>query len=181
MRFFHRKHECYIVAAGSFAGKFASLEVIRDQMRILSSKRRRRSSDHEMSLHSDNVDSVDTPLETQIQTVHQQTVLVEVHNQDLDETEHSQPDVAVHPGIEHEMDTSKMVRGISFEGTLNDGVTHHSSTALDRLASDNLNSLSNIDNERAHVVSCDGENISYYCIVPEYILTLKCDIFFTDT
>ena len=30
VRFFHRTHECYIVAEGSFAGRFTSIEVIKD-------------------------------------------------------------------------------------------------------------------------------------------------------
>ena len=30
MRFFHRTHECYVVAEGSFAGRFASIEAISD-------------------------------------------------------------------------------------------------------------------------------------------------------
>ena len=33
VRFFHRKHECYIVAEGSFAGKAATLEATEDLVR----------------------------------------------------------------------------------------------------------------------------------------------------
>ena len=66
VRFFHRKHECYIVAEGSFAGKSATLEATEDLVkRRLYVKKREPSTSAEFGSRNQMSDLDPSALEEQ--------------------------------------------------------------------------------------------------------------------
>ena len=88
VRFFHRTHECYIVAEGSFAGSFSSVEAIKD---LVESRSHKVDPEPESSLFmradtesefSIDTAYLDTPLDEQCPSIldsHIQQVEVEIH------------------------------------------------------------------------------------------------------
>jgi hypothetical protein len=85
VRFFHRTHECYIVSEGSFAGRFASIEAIKDLAVKNRGEREELSSSISQTEFSNGAAYQDVPLDEQPVSQHNmlgsytQQVEVEVH------------------------------------------------------------------------------------------------------
>ena len=84
VRFFHRTHECYILAEGSFAGRFASREAIKDLAAKSHGERKELSLSIRQTEFSGAAAYQDVPLDEQPVSQHMlgshtQKVEVEVH------------------------------------------------------------------------------------------------------
>ena len=158
VRFFHRTHECYIVAEGSFAGRFASIEAIESVMVKNYNERGRTSSS---SIREDtkisDVSYQKRPFDEQpvsqhkMLGIHTQKVEVEVHESS------DQQDSEVESALLSSIRSLKLNRAESVfspESSYTVAVTDQAAT-LQKL------SLGFTDGEHEHVVTDDG--ILNYC------------------
>ena len=149
VRFFHRTHECYIVAEGSFAGRFASEEVIRDLMESHIQELEPESTPQGTgTVLGSNVSYLDTPYEEQ--SLHtlggcDQKVHVEVHDEDRETFKH--------PPLSSIRGASMNRAGTYFSVESSLGVADRA-TLLQKLSSFNLELESDEDHK---VVTDDGK------------------------
>ena len=158
VRFFHRKHECYIVAEGSFAGRFATLKTIEELVK----KREKYTSSlaipetdktHRMSTEN----NVEDPSESHPITLgpHSQVVEVEVHDVggDTDDT----------PFQNVPVPSYSIDRSFSREDSLNFGVASRQA-ALSEVDSCSVTNLLDKDlSPDTCIVTHDGKHMTYLC------------------
>ena len=147
VRFFHRTHECYIVAEGSFAGRFASIETIESivQKRKESPRSIRNDIQTEFSV---DLSHQDTPL------LGSHTQLVEAEVYESSDQGDSMVKSALPSIHSHELKRAK--RMYSREGSLElyDQATSDHAGTIQRSPSLDVD-LS--DEEYQHVVTNDGK------------------------
>ena len=123
VRFFHRKHECYIVAEGSFAGRFATLDSIPEL--VVS----REANETSLDPSNTNSANINTRSEEELRTTlgaHSQVVEVEVHDRGDNAEDEPLQSAPIPSSSMHNID-----RSFSLEDSLSLGVTNRVNTLSD--------------------------------------------------
>ena len=161
VRFFHRTHECYIIAEGSFAGRFASIEAINDlavkncEREELSSSICQTEFNGEAAYHNMPLD--EPPVSQHMLGSHIQQVEIEVHeSSDQGDSELKYAPSSIRS---HELNKAESATLSSPESSLkvSDQMAISDQAGITQRSPSHKLNVELIDGEYKHVVTNDGK------------------------